>query len=77
MQVPDHISDRMETLKKKFALISVYVHPEEKEERLAELRDMTLAEGFWNDQENAQAVNREISELEFENERWTKVRQIV
>jgi len=77
MQVPDHISDRMETLKKKFKLISGYVHPEEKEERLAELRDMTLEEGFWNDQENAQTVNREISEIEFENERWKKVRQIM
>ena len=77
MQIPDKIAGLRDKLKKKYAIVAKYMNPEEKTERLAELRDMTLDEGFWQNQEKAQSINREISAIEFEAERWKKVQQHV
>ncbi|MCK5520761.1 MAG: PCRF domain-containing protein, partial [Candidatus Marinimicrobia bacterium] len=77
MQIPDNIAVLTEKLYKKYHEIDKYVNLEEKSERLAELRDQTLDEGFWSDQERAQTINKEISSIEFEGERWKKVQQLI
>ncbi len=75
MQIPDSILDMSEKLKRKTADVKKYMDVDAKSERLAELRDMTTEDGFWQDQDRAQAVNRELAGIEFEQERWKKVQQ--
>lgn len=76
METREQIANTYEDIRQKLADIAKYIHLAEKTERIEELRDMTLSPDFWQNQEKAQAVSKEISDLEFEIERWKKADQI-
>ncbi len=77
MSTLEQISETYQLLQKKQSEISAYMQVKEKQERIDELRDATQAPDFWQDPNKAQLVTREISNLEFELERWQKVQSLM
>ncbi|MDZ7797296.1 MAG: peptide chain release factor 2 [Candidatus Marinimicrobia bacterium] len=50
-----------------------YVDLQEKNDRIKELRKKTMEADFWQDNQRAQKISKEISDLEYEVERWKKL----
>ncbi len=67
------IRDQYDAILDKFEEIAGYIDLKTREERIAELRNETMDPAFWQDQQRAQAVNKEISGLEYEISRWKKL----
>jgi peptide chain release factor 2 len=73
MQSVEQIRDKYESILEKYEEVASYTDLDAKTERIKELRQKTMDADFWQDQERAQKISKEISDLEFEIERWKKL----
>lgn len=69
----EQLIEQFEELKDKINEVAAYIDLERKTERIKELRDKTMVPDFWQDNLKAQTITKEISDLEFELERWQKI----
>lgn len=73
MDMTEQLIEQFEELKDKINEVAAYIDLERKTERIKELRDKTMVPDFWQDNLKAQTITKEISDLEFELERWQKI----
>ncbi|MDZ7821816.1 MAG: peptide chain release factor 2 [Candidatus Marinimicrobia bacterium] len=73
MQTLEQIRDNYEQVLQKYEEVSGYVDLEEKDTRIKALRQKTMEADFWQDNQRAEKISKEISDLEYEIERWKKL----
>ncbi len=76
MQTREQLADQFESLKAKIEQVASYINPERKKERIKELRDKSMDPDFWQDNLRARKITKEISDLEYEVERWKKILEL-
>ncbi|MDD5582744.1 MAG: peptide chain release factor 2 [Candidatus Marinimicrobia bacterium] len=76
MEIQDQLADRFEALKDKIEEVKSYSDLERKEERIKELRDKTMDPDFWQDNQKARKITKEISDFEYEIQRWKKLLEL-
>ncbi|NLA39757.1 MAG: peptide chain release factor 2 [Methanomicrobiales archaeon] len=69
----EQLREKYNTVLEKYEELSSYINLEKKEERIQQLREKTLETDFWQNQQRAQEISKEISDLEFEILRWKKL----
>lgn len=55
----DDVKQHIPELSSKMKEVCQFLNPDEKKQRIKELADETLKEGFWDDQEKAQSILKE------------------
>ncbi|MFO7842034.1 MAG: PCRF domain-containing protein, partial [Fidelibacterota bacterium] len=73
MSALEQISEKYKEVLQKYEEIAGYVDLQEKNDRIKELRKITMEADFWQDNQRAQKISKEISDLEYEIERWKKL----
>jgi len=76
MEKQEQLADQFETLKAKIEEVATYIDLDRKNERIKELRDKTMDPDFWQDNLRAKKITKEISDLEYEIERWNRIREL-
>ena len=68
---------RLETLKSEISQLKSHLNLPQKEQRIFELEDRMQAQGFWNDNENAQKISKEYNQLKTFYDFWQKLEKDV
>lgn len=76
METLEQIKDRFNNILQKANEVDKYLFIPDKKEKLKQLRKLTLATDFWNDQKKAKTVNKKISDIEFEIKRWQDINEL-
>lgn len=70
----DDIKQSIPELSAKMEEVNQFLNPDEKKQRIKELADETLKEGFWDDQEKAQSILKEKTSLESKVSEYEKAK---
>lgn len=73
MLSPEQIRENYDSVLEKYEEVASYTNLEEKEQEIKKLREKTMEADFWQDQQRAQDISKQISDLEYELERWKKL----
>ena len=76
MLTPEQINEVYRDILKKYEEVSTYIDLDEKQQKMETLREKTMVANFWQDNQHAQTVSKEISDLEYEVKRWKLLRQL-
>lgn len=73
MLSPEQIRENYDSVLEKYEEVASYINLEEKGQEIKKLREKTMEADFWQDQQRAQNISKQISDLEYELERWKKM----
>jgi peptide chain release factor 2 len=76
MLTSGELKDQYQDILKKYEEVSGYLDLDGKKDRINVLREKSMDADFWQDNQKAQVVSKEISDLEYEIERWKKLNML-